>query len=95
MFWGLTNQYDYLCSQCSCVCTTKTPICVWDIVRDEGMKNKWMKPRRLIYCHPADLKYLAYKKKKQWEEQRLNDRMGGESLVLSWRESVFTPEAGY
>lgn len=65
---GLTNQYDYLCSQCSCVCTTKTPICVWDIVRDEGMKNKWVKPRRLIYCHPADLEYLACNKRKQWGE---------------------------
>lgn len=89
--WDLTNQYDYLCSRCSCVCTTKTPICVWDIVRDERMKNKWMRGKNkwmrggsLIYCRILlYFKYLVRNKRKQWKEQRLNKR---ECLVVSWHE---------
>lgn len=63
--WDLTNQYDYFYSQCSCVCTTKTTICAWDIVREEGKKNKWMKGRSLIYGHALDLKCLVRNKMKQ------------------------------
>lgn len=36
----LTNQYEYLCSHCSCVCTSKLSICVRDPLRDCGNEKK-------------------------------------------------------
>lgn len=90
--WDLTNQYDYFSSQCSCVCITKTAICVWDIVREEGVKNKWMKGRSLIYGHVLDFKYLVHNKMKQWKEQKSNEQGYFVAWTRIWLEKEVETE---
>lgn len=48
VYWALTRQYDDFHWACSCVCLTKTPICVGDIASGVGkeIKSGWEKKNR-------------------------------------------------